>query len=152
VVLSGAELFRERRLAEAVAALGGAVNAAGLLTIAFVPENVRGFFHNVGCWAAALGAARCLLLLTPKRNNPEVSGRVRWGWMCVGARALHRVRGFSALPRLQASAVRPLCATCQKALILTFVAWLVSYAAMLHLKTRRPVRRATEALRAEPEL
>ncbi len=130
----------------------GAVNAAGLLTIAFVPENVRGFFHNVGCWAAALGGGAVLLLLTPKRNNPEVSGRVRWGWLVWGLALCTVFEAFLLCHAFKLLPFAPYVPTCQKALILTFVAWLVSYAAMLHLKTRRPVRRATEALRAEPEL
>ena len=39
---------------------GGAVNVAGLLTLALVPENVNMTIHNVGCHMAVIGGAAIL--------------------------------------------------------------------------------------------
>jgi len=117
---------------------GGALNAAGLLTIAFVPENVHGVFHNVGCFAAVAGGAVALLLLTPERNNPRVSRSVRWGWLawCVVVVAVFETfllaHHFKRLP------FSPYVPTCQKLLILTFIAWIEYYAALLYGRTRAP--------------
>ena len=121
---------------------GGAFNAAGLLTIAFVPENVRGLFHNVGCWAAVLGGGTVLLILTPKRNNPGVSGRARWGWVIWGGALSAVFQAFLTAHSFKVLPFAPYVPTCQKLLILTFVSWLVYYAVLLFLKTHRPLRRA----------
>lgn len=48
---------RDRR----AAAWGAALNAAGLLSIALVPENVSQTFHDASCLLAAAGAAAMLL-------------------------------------------------------------------------------------------
>ena len=122
---------------------GGTLNVAGLLTIAFVPENVHGLFHNVGCVAAVTGGAAVLLLLTPERNNPRVPKAVRWGWLawCVVLvavfEALLLAHHFKRLP------FSPYVPTCQKVLILTFIGWIGHYAALLFLRTRAPARQPT---------
>jgi len=126
---------------------GGAFNAAGLLTIAFVPENVRGFFHNVGCWAAVLGGGIVLLILTPKRNNPDVPGHVRWGWVIWGLALSAVFQAFLTAHSFKMLPFAPYVPTCQKLLILTFVAWLVYYAVLLFLRTRRPRAASAGGLR-----
>jgi len=126
---------------------GGAFNVAGLLTIALVPENVWGLFHNAGCWAAVLGGGTALLVLTPRRNNPDVSDLVRWGWL-VWSVALSAVMGTCLICHaLGMLPFAPYVPTCQKLLILTFVAWLVNYAILLLMKTCRLARRAAVPMR-----
>lgn len=120
---------------------GGAVNAAGLLAIAFVPENVWGLFHNVGCWAAVLGGGVVLVVLTPGRNNPGVPGRVRWGWVAWGLALCAVFEAFLVGHSLKALPFSPYVPTCQKLLILTFVAWMGHYAVLLRLRTRRAALR-----------
>ena len=115
----------------------GVFNAAGLLTIAFVPENVWGFFHNVGCWAAALGGVGALLVLTPGRCNPRVPGYVRWGWLAWGSVLTVVFEVFLISHALKRLPFSPYVPTCQKILILTFMAWLVYYAVLLFRRTRR---------------
>ena len=116
---------------------GGAFNAAGLLTIAFVPENVWGLFHNVGCWAAALGGGVVFLVLTPKRNNPYVSGSVRWGWLAWGLVLSAVFEAFLVCHAFKVLPFAPYIPICQKFLILTFAAWVAYYAVLLFLKTHR---------------
>ena len=120
---------------------GGAFNAAGLLAIAFVPENVNGLFHNLGCMAAVAGGGTALLILTPARNNRRVSAAVRWGWLawCVVLVSVFEV--FLVSHSLHKLPFAPYVPTCQKLLILTFVAWMVYYAALLFQATRRRVGR-----------
>lgn len=118
---------------------GGAFNAAGLLTISFVPEDVWGLFHNVGCWAAALGGGVVFLVLTPKRNNPRVSGSVRWGWLVWGIVLSAVFEVFLICHAFRLLPFAPYVPTCQKFLILTFVAWVTYYAVLLFRKTHRTV-------------
>ena len=119
---------------------GGAFNAAGLLAIACVPENVNGPFHNVGCMAAVAGGGIALLILTPACNNRRVSAAVRWGWLawCVVLVSIFEV--FLVRHSLHKLPFAPYVPTCQKLLILTFVAWMVYYAVLLSQATRRSVR------------
>ena len=60
---------------EALLAWGGAVNVAGLCTIALVPENVNMMFHNAGCHMAAFGGAG-VLFARDRRGMDRV-------WTCV---------------------------------------------------------------------
>ena len=99
---------------------GAAINAAGLLSIAAVPENISMPFHNVGCWLAAIGGGTALLAL-----NRRVVSRA---WtisllsivglfsIAVGMHALKLIRFAPAVPTLQ------------KALIVSFTAWLIRLA------------------------
>jgi len=119
---------------------GGALNAAGLLTIAFVPENVHGLSHNVGCVAAVAGGGIVLLVLTPARNNPGVPRLVRWGWLVWCVALVSVFEGFLLSHSFGLLPFAPYVPTCQKLLILTFVAWMGNYAALLHVKTRRGAR------------
>lgn len=135
--------FAKGAAAKRVLLWGGALNAAGLLTIALVPENVDGLFHNVGCVAAVAGGGVVLLVLTPQRTNPGVPRGVRWGWLawCVTLVALFET--FLVGHSLKLLPFAPYVPTCQKGLILTFVAWIAYYAAVLFLKTRRTPRRGS---------
>lgn len=116
---------------------GGALNTAGLLTIALIPENVQMLFHNVGCVAAAAGGGVAVLVLTPERNNPLVPRAARWGWLAWSCVLVAVFETFLLCHRFKLLPFAPYVPTCQKVLILTFVAWLVDYAARLFLLTRR---------------
>lgn len=115
---------------------GGALNVAGLLTIAFIPENVHGFFHNVGCVAAVAGGATALLILTPERNNPRVPRHVRWGWLAWCCVLVAVFEGFLLSHRFKLLPFSPYVPTCQKLLILTFIVWIEYYAVLLFRLTR----------------
>jgi len=126
---------------------GGALNASGLLTIALVPENSHGNLHNVGCFAAVTGGAVMLLLMTPACNNHRVSGFFRWGLL---AWAIILVTFFELAligHRYKIVPFAPYVPTLQKMLILTFVAWLTCYAAIVFRMTHR---RFTFALEQHP--
>lgn len=119
---------------------GGTLNVAGLLTIAFVPENVHGLFHNVGCVSAVAGGAAALLLLTPARFNPRVPGLSRWGWLAWCVVLVAVFEAFLLAHHFKRLPFSPYVPTCQKVLILTFIAWIEYYAALLFLRTRAPAR------------
>jgi len=117
---------------------GGTLNAAGLLTIAFVPENVHGFFHNVGCIAAVVGGGTAIFILTPQRNNPRVPGSVRWSWLVWCCLLVAIFQSFLTLHRFKILPFAPYVPTCQKLLILTFIVWIEYYAFLLFRRTRHP--------------
>jgi len=116
---------------------GGALNAAGLLAIAFVPENVNGFYHNVGCFAAVGGGGLALLMLTPARLNPRTSGLARWNWLVWCSALVTVFQTFLCCHQAKVLPFAPYVPTCQKLLILTFAAWLGYYALLLSRLTRR---------------
>ena len=117
----------------------GALNAAGLLAIALVPENVRCDLHNIGCFAAVGGGAIMLLLMTPARNNRRAPGVVRWS-LLVWSMALVALFQLSLLGhRHKIMSFSPYVPTLQKMLIMTFVAWLTYYAVVLYRVTRRDI-------------
>ncbi len=130
----------KNRSAKALLRWGGALNAAGLLTIAFIPENVSGTGHNIGCFAAACGGAIIILLLTFKRNNPTVSSAIRWGWMIGCATIISIFSGCLLAHHFHYLPFAPYVPTLQKIVILSFVAWLLNYAGLLLIRTRRPAR------------
>ena len=117
---------------------GGALNAAGLLAIAFVPENVNGFYHNVGCFAAVGGGALVLILLTVNQPRPLVGAAARWSWLVWCCVLVAVFEAFLLAHRFKLLPFAPYVPTCQKLLILTFSAWLGFYAVVL----RRLLRRA----------
>ena len=122
---------------------GGALNAAGLLAIACVPENVNGPFHNVGCMAAVAEGGIALLILTPACNNRRVPAAVRWGWLAWCAVLVSVFEIFLVSHSLRRLPFAPYVPTCQKLLVLTFVAWLVYYAVLLFQIPRSRGRNCT---------
>ena len=97
------------------AAWGLAANAAGLATIALVPEDVDMLFHNVGCWSATLGGAAILFA----RDRP---GLDRAWTLFLSLLAIV----FGAVVALHAAKVlrfAPWTPTMQKAVIVAFALW-----------------------------
>lgn len=93
--------------------LGAAVNAAGLLAIAFVPENVSMAFHNAGCWIAVAGGVMML-----KRY-----GSRRWIVALISTALLLGV--FLLLHEMKVLPFAPYVPTVQKMLIVSFAVWVV---------------------------
>ena len=97
---------------------GAVVNAAGLATIALVPENVNMMFHNAGCWLAAGGGA--MMLFSTRRGRGDIAWRI--ALLCV-------VGVFGACLALNAIHVLPFSpwvTATQKLLITSFMAWMVA--------------------------
>ena len=129
--------FVKGALQKSIFLWSAALNSAGLLAIAFVPENVDGVFHNVGCFAAVIGGAVMLLLLTPASNNQRVSGSIRWGLLAWGLILVTCFQIALSGHRYKILPFAPYVPTIQKMLILTFVAWLAYYATVVLRITRR---------------
>ena len=121
---------------------GGTINAAGLLAIALIPENVSGYCHNLGCFAAVGGGALVLFLLTSGRSNPRVPQAVRWSWLAWCLLLVAAFELFLLGHRFKLLPFAPYVPTCQKLLILTFAAWLTYYAVTLFSLTRKRSCRA----------
>lgn len=99
---------------------GLALNVAGLLAIAAVPENVSMTAHNAGCWLAAWGGAG--MLLAWSRAN---RGRIRvcvWSVLLIGTCVL--LGTGLALHVGGVVAFSPWVPTAQKVLILAYASWL----------------------------
>ncbi|MBP5321010.1 MAG: hypothetical protein J6334_08470 [Kiritimatiellae bacterium] len=92
---------------------GGAVNVAGLYTIALVPENVLILVHNLGCNLAVIGGATILAARFRKTRGDWI-----WaGWI------LALVTFFIICLRVKALPFNPWVTATQKVLILTFALW-----------------------------
>jgi hypothetical protein len=114
---------------------GLALNAAGLATIALVPENANIFCHNVGCWCATLGGVAMLVA----RDRP---GRDR-AWTIVLAVDAALFGTVIALHATKVLRFAPYVPTLQKSIIVLFSIW------MLDSARHRPgahIRRRTWAL------
>lgn len=99
---------------------GASVNFAGLLTIAAVPENVNMMFHNAGCWMAAIGGGMALVALDRRAASRA--------WTVALSSAVAMFCGALALHALRVVSFAPAVPSVQKALILSFSAWLVRLA------------------------
>ena len=91
---------------------GGAVNVAGLLTIAAVPENVLVEVHNLGCHLAALGGA-AILAARFRRGGDLI-------WACW---LLSVIAFFSVCLWVKGIPFSPWVTATQKVLIVSFAAW-----------------------------
>ena len=91
---------------------GGAVNVAGLLTIAAVPENVLMEVHNLGCHLAALGGAAILAARFRK------GGDLIWACWLLAVIAF-----FSVCLWVKAIPFSPWVTATQKVLIASFAIW-----------------------------
>ena len=91
---------------------GGAVNVAGLLSIALVPFDVNGDMHNIACNLAVVGGV------------PILAARFRKGsdlvWTCW---LLALVAFFAICVWVKSIPFRPWVTATQKALIVSFAVW-----------------------------
>lgn len=91
---------------------GGALNAAGLVTIALVPENVKIDIHNLGCFMA-VGGGVAILTARLRKGGDLV-------WTCW---LLAVVIFFSICLNVKAFSFDPWVTATQKALIVSFAVW-----------------------------
>lgn len=100
---------------------GLALNVAGLLTIAAVPEDVCMMAHNAGCWLAAAGGAVMLWSWSrASRGEREVAF---WVSLLLGSSLL--LGTGLLLHAVKAIAFAPWVPTAQKLLILSDALWLL---------------------------
>ena len=116
---------------------GLALNAAGLATIALVPENVNIFIHNVGCWSATLGGVA--MLVAHDRPGHDRAWTIALGGVAALFGTAITLHALKILP------FAPYVPSLQKLIIALFSLW------MLNCARRRPgarIRRRTWALLA----
>ena len=104
---------------------GAALNVAGLLWIAFVPENVNQILHDAGCWLAAAGGG--VMLFSWRRA--ESARRIRRGWTIALVLPIAAMALALVLHALNVVPFAPLVTTLQKIVILSFAAWLLCLSA-----------------------
>ncbi len=92
---------------------GGALNVAGLCTIALVPENVCMGIHNVGCNLAVAGGA-AVLAARFRRNGGDLA------WTCW---FVALVTFFTVCLTVKAIPFSPWVTSTQKVLITSFAVW-----------------------------
>ena len=92
---------------------GGAVNAAGLCTIALVPFDINGAGHNLGCYLAVGGGA-AIVAATFRRRFSNIAWTV---WFAAV------VALFAIFLNVDAIPFSPFVTAAQKVLILSFAAW-----------------------------
>ena len=91
---------------------GGAVNVAGLLVVALIPENVLVAVHNIGCNMAVAGGA-AILFARIRRG-----GDLAWACWLVALVAF-----FTVCLEVKAIPFSPWVTATQKALIVSFAVW-----------------------------
>lgn len=94
---------------------GGAVNVAGLLTLALVPENVVEVVHNLGCNLAALGAVAIAAALF--RRGVDMA----WAFWFVALLSF-----FVVCLSVKAIPFSPWVTSTQKVLIASFAVWVAT--------------------------
>ncbi len=104
---------------------GAALNIAGLLWIAFVPEDVNQILHDVGCWLAAAGGG--VMLFVWRRAEP--ARRIRRAWTLALVLPIAAMALALVLHALGLVPFSPLVTTLQKIVILSFAAWLLCLSA-----------------------
>jgi len=116
---------------------GGALNAAGLCTIALVPFDVNGTIHNVGCYLATSGGA--LILIARFRKGPDLA------WTCW---LVLLVIVFALCIDLDAIPFSPYVTTTQKLLIVSFAAWAGWVACLAGMRRKDASHPCSQSLRA----
>jgi len=100
---------------------GAVLNVAGLLAIAFVPEDRHAFLHNACCWLAAIGGG--VMLFAWRRK--ETSARIRRAWTVALLALIASMAIALTLHAVKVVPFAPLVTLLQKATILSFAAWLL---------------------------
>ena len=109
------DLRQARGWRRRAAGWGLALNVAGLVVIALVPENTTMIGHNTGCWGATLGG----ILLLVAHDKP---GRDR-AWTRVLAAIAAAFGTAVALHALHVARFVPWVTALQKAVIVAFALW-----------------------------
>lgn len=117
----------------------GVLNVAGLAVIAFIPENINMFFHNVGCVTAAVGGGVAVIVLTASGGNNRAprSARKLWCIWMIGLVAVFEV--FLGLHKFKVLPFSPYVPTIQKILILSFIFWICFYAGLLFRRLHKKI-------------
>ena len=100
---------------------GLALNVAGLLWIALVPEDVSQLLHDIGCWLAAIGGG--MMLFAWRREEP--ARHIRRAWTIALVLPIAAMALALVLHALKVVPFAPLVTTLQKIVILSFAAWLL---------------------------
>ena len=100
---------------------GGALNAAGLVAIALLPENVGQLRHDAACWVAAAGGA--VMLFGWLRAEP--SRGVRRAWLATLLLPMLAIGLALALHSIRLARFSPWVPSAQKLVVLSFASWLV---------------------------
>ena len=104
---------------------GAALNVAGLLWIALVPEDVSQILHDAGCWLAALGGG--VMLFAWHRTEP--ARHIRRAWTIALVLPIAAMALALVLHALNVVPFAPLVTTLQKIVIISFAAWLLCLSA-----------------------
>ncbi len=122
---------------------GFVLNTSGLMTIAFIPENVNSLFHNVGCILAAGGGGVAAIAITINNGFSRMSPQWRYtwcSWLLITVAVFEYYLGMHAIRRLPFS---PYVPTCQKIVIASFILWLFFHAYILLRDTHAFARKKT---------
>lgn len=92
---------------------GGAINSAGLCTIALAPFDVNGAVHNLGCYLA-VGGGTAIIAATLRRRFADIAWAV---WFAVV------VALFAIFLNVDAIPFSPFVTATQKVIILSFAIW-----------------------------
>ena len=104
-----------RRWMGRVAKFAGAINAAGLMSIALVPEDVNGLWHVNCCFVATFGGIGLIAMVWAHR----------WDWILVGLAGLAGIV-FQVCLHLHSQGripFSPAVPTMQKTVIVSFMLW-----------------------------
>ena len=100
---------------------GAVLNAAGLVTISLVPENVNRLGHDVGCWIAVAGGSAMLFVWLRREQSRAV--RIVWSLLLFLSMASLAI-GLFCHERYH-TPFSPWVPTAQKLVILSFASWLL---------------------------
>lgn len=98
---------------------GGAVNVAGLYTLALVPENVNLSIHNLGCHLSIAGGVAVLVACFRQRKVADIAWTVWFVFVIAFFIVCLNAKGIPFSPYVPTS---------QKAIIVSFAVWASSLA------------------------
>lgn len=118
------------RARQEVVGWGAAVCAGGLFLIAAVPEDVKPFWHNAGCWHAMWGGVAMLVALAF-----DWAGKAALAVLSVIAAVF---AAMTLLDWIDVLPFSPYVPTTQKMVIVSFILWQLTWAVRI---SRRRVKR-----------